>query len=313
MIWVKSPMRLSLGGGGSDIPDYYEEHGGLWVSGAIDKFTYVGVKKRFEKQIRLSYSKIELVDSVEDIEHPILRECLNYFDIKDSIEIISVGDVPAGTGLGSSGSFTVGLINALSIFTRKPVNDLAATAYHIEREILGRPIGKQDQYASLKGGIRVYKISKDGSLRDSELIVPELSDYLALFYTNIKRSSGPVLSDVVKKTELLHEIKRIGEESCKALRSKDYLRFCELLDEHWMVKRGMSDKMTNPQIDKWYNKAKSVGVLGAKIVGAGGGGFFLFGVPDNSVRKNLFFAMVEEGLVPLPFRFHRTGTEMIEI
>ena len=313
MIIVKSPVRLGLGGGGTDLPEYSQEHKGLWISGAIDKFIYVGVKKRFESQIRLSYSKLELVDSIDQIEHPIIRETLNHFEIKNHIEITSIGDIPAGTGLGSSGAFTVSLLHALGIYTRKPVKNLAETAYHIEREILGRPIGKQDQYASLKGGLRVYTMSKRGEIRDMEIVAPRLSEYLALFYTNIKRDSGPVLSDVVKKTELLHEIKRIGEKSIAALRSKDYTRFCELLDEHWTVKREMSNKMTNPQIDKWYEKAKSVGVLGGKLAGAGGGGFFLFGVPDLMVRKKLYSTMVDEGLVPLPFRFHRGGTEMIEI
>ena len=313
MIITKSPMRVSLGGGGTDIPEFYWEHGGFWISAAIDKFVYVAVKPRFEKQIRLAYSKIELVDSLAEIDHPILRIALDIFDVDKNIEISTLADLPSGTGMGSSGAFTVGLVNALAVYTGKPVQDLADMAFFIEREKLGRPVGKQDQYTALYGGVRTYQADKKGRITHAEMHVPGLEDRLSLFYTSIERDSAPILQDVAEKTEHLRKIKNIGELSWDALYYQNYDDFGQLLHQHWLVKREMSPHMTSDKIDRIYQKARGFGALGGKIVGAGGGGFFLFYTQDKEKKERLIRDMRKIGLPNLPFKFHNEGTKVLDI
>ncbi len=313
MIITKTPMRISLGGGGTDIPEFYWEHGGFWISAAINKFVYVAIKPRFEKQIRLAYSKIELVDELVEIEHPILRVALDIFDVDRNVEISSLADLPSGTGMGSSGSFTVGLVNALSVYTSKPIRDLADMAFFIERKKLGRPVGKQDQYTALYGGVRLYRADKKGRITHAEMHVPGLEERLSLFYTSIKRDSTPVLQDVADKTESLQLIKNIGESSWDALYNQKYDDFGELLHQHWLVKRKMSPHMTSDKIDKIYQKARGFGAVGGKIIGAGGGGFFLFYTQDKEKKEKLIRDMRKIGLPNLPFKFHNSGTEVLEV
>lgn len=313
MIVTRTPHRLPMGGGATDLPEYYWEHEGFWISAAINKHVYVAIKPRFEKQIRVAYSKIELVDDIEKIEHPILRIALDIFEVDSHIEISTLSDIPAGTGMGSSGSFTVGLVNALSIYTNTPVPDLADLAFFIEREKLKRPVGKQDQYAALHGGVRLYKADKKGRITHAELSVPGLKDRLSLFYTSIKRESAPILRDVAKKTESLHQIKEIGEQSWDVLHNHDYDQFGELLHQHWLIKREMSPQMTNDRLDKIYQRAKKAGVIGGKLCGAGGGGFFLFYTPTNKVKAKLVREMGKLGLPPFSFKFHNEGTKVMEI
>jgi len=313
MIITKTPMRIALGGGGTDIPEFYWEHGGFWISTAIDKFVYVAIKPRFEKQIRLAYSKIELVDDIAEIEHPILRTALDIFGVDENIEISTLADLPSGTGMGSSGSFTVGLVNALSVYTGKPIQDLADMAFFIEREKLGRPIGKQDQYAALYGGVRLYRADKKGRITHAEMIVPGLEDRLSLFYTSIRRDSTPVLKDVADNPEGLQQIKNIGEMSWDALHDQKYDDFGGLLHQHWLIKREMSSLMTSDKIDKTYQRARKAGALGGKIIGAGGGGFFMFYTRDDDGKAKLIREMAKIGLPHQPFRFHNEGTKVLDI
>jgi len=313
VIITKTPFRISLGGGGTDIPEFYWEHGGSWISAAIDKFVYVAIKPRFEKQIRLAYSKIELVDNLVEIEHPILRIALDIFDVDKNIEISSLADLPSGTGMGSSGSFTVGLVNALAVYTNKSIQDLADMAFFIEREKLGRPIGKQDQYTALYGGVRLYQADKKGRITHAQMQVPGLEDRLSLFYTSIERDAAPVLRDVVDRIDSLKLIKNIGELSWEALYDQKYDDFGQLLHQHWLVKREMSPHMTSDKIDRIYKKAREFGALGGKIVGAGGGGFFLFYTQDKEKKQKLIRDMRKIGLPNLPFKFHNKGTEVLDI
>ncbi len=306
-------MRITLGGGGTDIPEFYWEHGGSWISAAIDKFVYVAIKPRFEKQIRLAYSKIELVDELVEIEHPILRIALGIFDVDRNVEISSLADLPSGTGMGSSGSFTVGLVNALSVYTKTPIQDLADMAFFIEREKLGRPVGKQDQYSALYGGVRAYRADKKGRITHAQIQVPGLEERLSLFYTSIQRESTPILQDVAEKTEYLHRIMNIGGLSWDALYDQKYDDFGQLLHQHWLTKREMSPHMTSDKIDRIYQKARGFGALGGKIVGAGGGGFFLFYTQDKEKKEKLIRDMRKIGLPNLPFKFHNRGTEVLDI
>jgi len=313
VIITKTPMRITLGGGGTDIPEFYWEHGGFWISAAIDKFVYVAIKPRFEKQIRLAYSKIELVDSLAEIDHPILRIALDIFDVDEYVEISTLADLPSMTGVGTSGSFTVGLVNALAVYTGKPIRDLADLAFYIEREKLGRPVGKQDQYSALYGGVRLYRADKKGRITHSQLQVPGLEDRLSMFYTSIRRESAPILEDVRKKTEQLQSIKDIGGMSYDALYDQDYDKFGELLHQHWLVKREMTPDMTDDKIDRIYRNARKFGALGGKIVGAGGGGFFLFYTQDKEKKGKLIRDMRKTGLPSLPFKFYNKGTEVLDI
>ena len=274
---------------------------------------YVIIKPRFEKQIRLAYSKIELVDSIAEIEHPVLRIALNIFDVDKNVEISSLADLPSGTGMGSSGSFTVGLVNALSVYTGKPIQDLADMAFFIEREKLGRVVGKQDQYSALYGGVRLYQADKKGRITHAEMHVPGLEDRLSLFYTSIQRESTLILQDITEKIEHLHKIKNIAELCWDALYSQKYDDFGQLLHQHWLVKREISPHMTSAKIDKIYQKARRFGALGGKIIGTGGGGFFLFYTQDKEKKQKLIRDMRKIGLPHLPFKFYDEGTVVLDV
>ena len=324
MIVSRTPFRLSLGGGGTDLPAYFMKHGGFFISGAVDKYMHIVLNNRFESGIRLSYSQTEIVDSIDLIRHPSVREALRLLDLRDKLEIVSLADVPAATGLGSSGSFTVGLLNALYARQRivKTPEEVAEAACDIAMNRLHEPSGKQDEYSASLGGIRTYEIDTKGKVTAKELEISEntLSELeygIMMFYTGITRSAGEILGkqqarvsdddgEAVKK---MHAIKAIGLESKRALESGDLKRFGELLHEHWTVKRGIADGMTTDSVDSWYSIARKNGALGGKLVGAGGGGFLMLFCQEG--REKVRTALASKGLTEMRFRFDFEGSKVI--
>lgn len=324
MIVSRTPFRLSLGGGGTDLPAYYGKHGGFFVSGAVDKYMHIVVNDGFEPGIRLSYSKTEIVDSIDKIRHPLVREALRLLDLKDRLEIVSLADVPAATGLGSSGSFTVGLLNALYARkkTVKTPEQVAEVACDIAMNRLHEPSGKQDEYTASLGGIRAYSIGRDGKVTSEELNISEstlaeLEYGIMMFYTGITRSAGEILGKQQAKVsegddaalKKMHAIKAIGLESRRALESGDLRRFGELLHEHWVLKRGITDSMTTDSVDSWYSTARKSGALGGKLVGAGGGGFLMLFCQEG--REKVRAALAKQGLKEMRFRFDFEGSKVI--
>jgi D-glycero-alpha-D-manno-heptose-7-phosphate kinase len=324
MIVTRTPVRIPLGGGGTDLPSYYTQYGGFLISAAIDKYIYITLNKRFEKSIRVSYSQTEIVDSVEGIKHPIVREALKLLKIDSGIEITSIADVPSNTGLGSSSAFTVGLLNALHTFKNEKVDakDLAEEACYIEIELLKEPIGKQDQYLAAFGGIICLDIDRLGSvkvlpLKPSEDVLDQLESNTLLFYTGIRRSASEVLGSQNKGASQnqdqviqgMHQIKKIGLEIKEAFEMEDLERFGNLLDLHWQTKKTLSNKISQERIDQWYEMAKEHGALGGKLMGAGGGGFFMFFCNNgkNGFRK----IMEQEGLKEMRFRLDFEGSKVL--
>ena len=324
MILARSPLRISLGGGGTDLASYYKEHEGFVIAGAINKYVYVSVTRPFNEGIVLKYSKIESLSNVSEIKHPIIRESLNLLNLKTpQIEIATVADIPSGTGLGSSGSFTTSLLRALYAHKRKPIHasELAALACDIEVNKLKEPIGKQDQYIAAFGGITSFIFNKDGTVNVEALsVTPEtvfqLEDNLLLFYTGQSRSASKILIDQKLKSESndkqmidnLHFIKDLGLQSKYALEKGNIELFATLMSEHWEHKKLRSEGMTNTKIDKWYKIGLKNGALGGKVVGAGGGGFLMFYASD---KQKLRKAMKVEGLEELRFGFDFDGTKVI--
>ena len=324
MIIARSPLRISLGGGGTDVASYYQEHEGFLLAAAIDRYVYVTVMRPFTEGIYLKYSEIEQVENVTDIKHPIMREALNEFKLKTpQIEITTLADIPSGTGLGSSGSFTTALIKALYAHYRKNIHpqQLAELACHIEIEKLGEPIGKQDQYIAAYGGISEFTFHKDGSVSSAPLnlsvqTVHDLEDNLLLFFTGISRSAGSILKDQVDKLKAndtsmidnLHFTKNLGLRSKAALLKNDTHKFGELMHEHWEHKKSRSSGMTSDFIDSAYSQAIESGAVGGKLVGAGGGGFLMFYAND---KEKLRMRMSELGLEEVRFQFDFEGTKVI--
>lgn len=319
IITTRAPLRLSLGGGGTDLPSYYREHEGFLVAGAIDKYVYMMAHTVFQQRYRMKYSKFEEVDQATEIKHPLLREALVRHWRGAPLEIASVADVPAGTGMGSSGAFTVALLKALALARRVSVTPqaLAEQACEIEIDILGEPVGKQDQYVAAHGGICTYTFHKDDTvtvepLELSEQTLGELRNNLLLFYTGAARSASAILADQVARTtdgdenmlENLHRIKEMGYQSTALLRSGDLFSYAELMHEHWQVKRLRSPGMTDDHIDNLYTLARRSGVIGGKLVGAGGGGFLLVYArrPDDTRH-----AMAAAGVSELVFDFDSQG------
>lgn len=315
---------MPLGGGGTDLPWYYTKYGGFFISGAINKYMHIVVNKRFEDGIRVSYSQTENVMGPDEIKHPSAREALKMLGIRDHIEIVSLADAPASTGLGSSGSFTVGLLNALYAYkkmTRSP-EQIAEQACEIAMDRLKEPSGKQDEYVASLGGIRAYDIGTKGDVKIIDLVLPEetvaeLESSIMMFYTGIKRSANDVLrkqeEQVVmedgRAIEKMHAIKKIGIESRRALEGGDLNRFGELLDEHWRLKRGVASTMSNSRIDRWYEIAKKNGALGGKIMGAGGGGFLMLYCDEG--QRRVRSALSNEGLTEYRFRFDFEGSKVV--
>jgi len=325
MIVTRTPFRVSLGGGGTDLPSYYSQFGGFVVGAAINRYVYVMLNHRFEDSIRVSYSQTEIVHGSDAVEHPIVREALKFTGLESNLEIVSIADLPANTGLGSSCAFTVGLLNALHTMKREHVqlDDLAEEACHIEIERLREPIGKQDQYIAALGGITCLEIDREGGVRYSSLDLPEetvqeLENNTMIFYTGIQRSASEVLRQQSKATEkkdrrvtqALHMIKDIGLEIRSALLRGDLDRYGWLMDEHWQVKKSLSDKVSGGNLDRWYEIAKSHGVLGGKVMGAGGGGFFMFYCP-NGTKGRLREALTAEGLKEMRMGIDFDGAKVL--
>jgi D-glycero-alpha-D-manno-heptose-7-phosphate kinase len=319
VIFTRAPLRISLGGGGTDLPSYYEEHGGYLLSGAIDKYIYMLTHTVFQQRYRMKYSETEEVDDPKDIKHPILRETLLRHWRGNPLEIASVADVPAGTGMGSSGAFTVGLIKGLALAKRMSITpgDLAEAACRIEIDVLNEPVGKQDQYVSAHGGICAYTFNADGSVDVQPLELDEstlrrLRHNLLLFYTGEARSASRILGDQVKRTtesdpamvDNLHRTKAMGHTSRELLESGNLESYAELMHEHWENKRQRSPGMTGERIDTLYTLARRSGCLGGKLVGAGGGGFLLvYAQRPEDTRQ----AMAAAGASELPFDFEFQG------
>lgn len=324
MIIVRSPLRISLGGGGTDLASYYEEHEGFLLAAAIDKYVYVNVMRPFTEGIFLKYSQLESVEKIIDVKHPIIRESLRLLDFKTpQIEITALADIPAGTGLGSSGSFTTALLKALHAHRRRHLNpeELAALACHVEIDLLGEPIGKQDQYIAAMGGVTCFTFEKNHNVIAKPLDIDvatmhELEDNLLLFFTGYSRSASGILKDQKERSTAndkkmlknLHFVKALGLQSKLALEAGDTLAFGELMHEHWENKKQRSGGMSNPKIDEWYNLALKNGASGGKLVGAGGGGFLMFMAHD---RKKLRKAMADQGLEEVRFKFDFEGTKVL--
>jgi D-glycero-alpha-D-manno-heptose-7-phosphate kinase len=324
MIITRSPLRISLGGGGTDLPSYYREHSGFLIAAAIDKYVYITLHQTFVPELIIKYSKLERVLTVDDVEHPIIRESLKLVGIEaPSLEITSMADIPAGTGLGSSGSFTTALLKAFHALKKNLVHpaELAEQACQIEIEKLGEPIGKQDQYISAFGGITCFKFMPDGRveawpLKISEETLFNLEDNLLLFFTGYSRSASKILKeqdDKSKKPEKamidnLHFVKDLGKQSQLELERGDLNEFARLMDVHWQRKKERSESMSNSQINEWYECAIANGALGGKLIGAGGGGFLMFYADD---KARLRHAMREKGLTEVRFRFDFEGTKIL--
>jgi D-glycero-alpha-D-manno-heptose-7-phosphate kinase len=324
MVIVRSPLRITLGGGGTDLPSYYREHGGFLVAAAIDRYVYVTVMPPFTPGIYLKYSQLEHVDAADDVHHPIIREAIKLLGFRTpQVEITTLADIPAGTGLGSSGSFTTALLKALHTHRRRLLHpsELAELACHIEIDLLGEPIGKQDQYIAAYGGVTCFEFRQDGRVEAQPLNMPmdalfNLEENLLLFFTGFSRSAGSILLDQKTRSEAhdgemlanLHYVKDLGLRSRDALVKGDIDLFGTLMHEHWEHKRRRSGGMSNPQIDAWYNLGLENGALGGKLVGAGGGGFLMFYATD---RNKLRRAMSEAGLEEVRFRFDFEGTKTL--
>lgn len=322
MIISRTPLRISIGGGGSDLPSYYEQHGGFFISAAIDKYVYIGINRTFAHDYRIRYSKHEQVTSVDQIEHPIIREAMMSHDV-GPVELVSLADVPSGTGLGSSGSFTVGLLKALYGYKRETVtvSALAEEACSIEIEKLGEPVGKQDQYIAAFGGITCFELEKTGGVKAYPLALPnaalhDLEDHLLLFFTGYARSASAILVDQKIKSESndkamqsnLQSIVELGLEIKSVLTKGDTGSFADLMHEHWLRKRQRSAGMSNQDIDIWYDAARANGARGGKLVGAGGGGFLLLYCTDpTGVRQT----MAGMGLEEVRFKFDFDGSVIL--
>jgi D-glycero-alpha-D-manno-heptose-7-phosphate kinase len=324
LIIARSPLRISLGGGGTDLPSYYREHEGFLIAAAIDKYVYVTINRPFNEGIYLKYSEIEHVKTVDEVSHNIIREALKLENLNTpQVEISSIADLPSGTGLGSSGSFTTALLKALYAYRHRHINpeELAGLACSIEIDRLQEPIGKQDQYIASVGGITCFAFHKDNSVTFAPLKISRetfhaLEDNLLLFFTGFSRSASEILKDQHVKSQKndtdmlnnLHFVKEIGYLSKDALESGNTDKFGELMHQHWEHKKKRSGGMSNQNIDAWYETALKNGAIGGKVVGAGGGGFLMFMAHDAAELRS---AMAKSGLQEVRFKFDFEGTKVI--
>ena len=325
MIITRSPLRISLGGGGTDLPSYYLEHGGFVISAAINRYVYITLHQIFRPELIVKYSKMESVERVDDLKHPIVREALKLVLGADVsyLEMTSMSDIPAGTGLGSSGSFTTALLTALHTMNSTVLgrHDLAEQACHIEIDRLGEPIGKQDQYIAAYGGVQCFHFGTDGAVNDEPLAASaetlyNLEDNLVLFFTGYTRSASAILQEQDTKSKQkdtgmaqnLHFIKDLGVESRRAFERGDVRKFGEIMHVHWEHKKKRSAGMSNPQIDEWYEAGRTAGAIGGKLIGAGGGGFLMFYAED---KVRLREAMRKLGLVEVRVRFDFGGSAVV--
>lgn len=325
MIITRTPFRITLGGGGTDLPSYYTKYGGFIFAAAINKYMFININKPIvDDFVRVKYLKSEIVTHRDELKHDLAKEALRLMGIEKGIEIISMADVPAGTGLGSSSCYAVGLLNALHTMKRDYISlqQLAEEACYLEIDVLKKPIGKQDQYIGTFGGLTVLEIERDGKVnvskaRVSDSTIEDLQRNLLIFFTGVERSSLDILSDQSKGAEenkkevvdILHYIKESGYKIKEIIESGNLTDFGLLLDQHWERKKRLSNKITNPKFDRIYQIAKENGALGGKISGAGGGGFFVFYAEKNHNR--LRKSMEDAGLREMRYRFDFDGTKVM--
>ena len=324
VICSRAPLRISLGGGGTDLPSFYREEGGFLVAGAIDKYVYLLTHTAFQRRYRMKYSQFEEVDDAAEIRHPILREALTRHWRGTPLEIASVADVPAGTGMGSSGSFGVALLKGLAHARCSATTPraLAEAVCEIEIDVLGEPVGKQDPYVAAHGGICAYTFNPDGTVEVEPLELDPttlrlLRERLLLFYTGESRAASTVLRDQDDRTrsgdremvENLRRTKAMGRDSCELLLKGDLDGFAELMHEHWLNKRGRSAGMASGRVDELYTLARRSGAIGGKLVGAGGGGFLLVYARNPSDTRQ---AMSAAGAPELTFDFEFKGASSTE-
>lgn len=324
MIIARSPLRVSLGGGGTDLPSYYRKHSGFLIASAINKYVYITIHEGFVNELLIKYSKLERVPNAESIEHPIFREALKLLGIHETnLEITSMADIPAGTGLGSSGSFTTALLKALHTYRKNLVHprELAEQACHIEIDLLKESVGKQDQYTAAFGGLTCFQFLPNDHVEvwplkvDTETLY-NLEDNLVLFFTGYSRAASSILKDQDERSksrdqsmiENLHFIKDLGWQTKEALEAGDLHKFAEIMNLHWEWKRQRSAGMTNADVDDWYKLAIENGAMAGKLIGAGGGGFLMFYTED---KTRLRHAMNQAGLKEVRFRFDFEGTKTI--
>jgi len=324
MIIVRSPLRITLGGGGTDVPSYYRGHEGFLIAAAIDKYVYITIHQTFIEELLVKYSELERVGSLDDLKHPIVREAFRLSGVPGrALEITSMADIPAGTGLGSSSSFTTALLKALYTHKKELIHpqELAERACEVEIERLREPIGKQDQYISAYGGVTCFRFNKDGKVDawpaplDTETLY-NLEDNLLMFFTGYSRAASAILKEQDSKTkeqdcdmiDNLHHVKKMGYRSLKLLEEARLVEFGQLMHEHWELKKRRSGGMSNPQIDEWYALAMRSGAAGGKLIGAGGGGFLMFYAEDKTKLRH---AMIQAGLTEVRFRFDFEGTKTI--
>jgi D-glycero-alpha-D-manno-heptose-7-phosphate kinase len=324
MIITRSPLRISLGGGGTDLPSYYRKHSGFLIAAAIDKYVYITLHQTFVQELIVKYSKLERVGHASEIQHPIIREALQVIGIEGPyLELTSMADIPSGTGLGSSGSFTTALLKALHTYTKNLVHprELAEQACHIEIDRLGEPIGKQDQYIAAYGGLTCFQFLPNDQVEawplkiDTETLY-NLEDNLLLFFTGYSRSASGILKEQDDKSKQrdqsmidnLHFVKELGYQSKEALEAGNLRQFAELMNVHWQHKQQRSGAMSNSEINAWYELAMANGALGGKLIGAGGGGFLMFYVED---KARLRHAMAQTCLREVRFRFDFEGTKVV--
>ena len=324
MIIARSPLRVTLGGGGTDLPSYYERFGGFLIAAAIDRYVYITLHENFTPDLIVKYSRLERVSEAGKLEHPIIREAFALLDMDGrGLELTSLADIPAGTGLGSSGSFTTALLKALHTHQNSLVHpaDLAAQACEIEIGRLKEPIGKQDQYIAAYGGVTCFKFLENGKveawpLKLSRETRDSLEDNLLLFFTGYSRSASAILKEQDQKSkqddhsmiENLHFVKDLGLQSQRALENGNLHEFARLMDVHWQRKKQRSGGMSNPKINEWYDLALANGALGGKLIGAGGGGFLMFYAEDKAKLRH---AMHTAGLKEVRFRFDFEGTKLV--
>lgn len=323
MIISRTPLRMSFVGGGSDLPSFYRQHGGAVLSAAVDKYVYVNINKKFDDGIRVAYSKTEEVRTVAEIEHRLVRATFEMMGIPGGVEITTIADIPSrGTGLGSSSSFTVGLINALAAYQGRPISAeaLGRESCRVEIELCGEPIGKQDQYAAAFGGLNLIEFNEDDSVHVSPIIMrPDLREQLVrrlcVFYTGMTRSASGILKDQTtavasdrEKQGALCRMVKLAYELRDELGRGSLDSFGEILDANWRLKKTLADGISSEQIDGWYNAAKDAGALGGKLLGAGAGGFLLFYAPEDRHEA------LERALQPLqrvPFNIEPLGSQII--
>ena len=321
MIITRTPLRISLGGGGTDLPSFYEAHGGgFLIAAAISKYIYIAVHRNFDEDLILKYSAVERVATPAAIKHPILREAFSIMGVSGSVELTSMADIPAGTGLGSSGSFTVGVLKALHSYQRRPVTneELAALACHVEIERLGQPTGKQDQYAAAMGGLTAFHFHAEGSVVVEPVAMAEeqksiLEENLLLFYTGMRRSASEEIAMQLEPDELsrsavadnLKAVRELGHDSRAALEEGDLDRFAQLMNDQWRLKLARAPSDLHQRIDGWLREGIAAGARGGKLIGAGGGGFLLFYADEKQALRD---AMAGIGLEEIRFSFDHEGS-----